>query len=320
MLMPVSEKMENRKYLLCLPESGFNDVCNQLARALHYARRHHRILVVDARHSSLKDSLAKYFSTASKDIILHPGKALLRHFDTLDVYPPDLRGRIRHTPDILPKRLYPPPAQSRSIDLSQPYRETLLVDYAYGCGAVALDWLRELRLVREVALAVANALVVLGDDYDAVHIRNTDIETQYLPFFRRIFPLVRGRTLLICSDDRNCREAAKKFFVESQTVTVTDIPDTGGERLHYYTGQDVQAKNLAMLTDLLALARARRLFVTAATGGKTTAGAFSGFSHLARQLHEHQDVVDGLFASLPQCLPFARFSAHGPDDRPPATP
>lgn len=308
--------MTDKQYLLCLPAGGFSDVCSQLARARLYAQSHQRILVADARRSSLKDSLAKYFSTDSKEIILHPGEALLRHFDSLDTYPADLRGQIRHAPDILPKNRYPVTAPSLSIDMSRPYREDLLVHYSYNGGGLALDWLQTMCLVPEAALRIAEALAVLGEDYDAVHIRNTDIETKYLPFFREIFPLVRGRKLLVCSDDLNCREAAKKFFVESQVMTVADIPDTGGTPLHRYTEQDAYSRNLAMLTDLLALARAQRLFITKATG-KQKAGGFSGFSLLAQGLRDHQETVDRLFASLPPDFPFAKSPVPGPDAPPP---
>jgi hypothetical protein len=190
-----------------------------------------------------------------------------------------------------------------------------LVHHAHGGGDLGLACLQRLRLVPQVALEIADALAALGEDYDAVHMRNTDVGTDYLPFFRQIYPLVRGRKLLICSDDLACREAAEKFFVESTVVTATDIPDTGGQALHDFA-QERYAKNLAMLTDLFALARARQLFVTPITDGKTCkdkAGYLSGFSWLARDLHARQDVVDGLFASLPQdiCMPSPQHFCHG---------
>ena len=275
----------------------------QLTLAWQYAESHKRILVINARRFHFKDPLSRYFTTEFKDIFLHPGEDLLRHFDNLETYPPDLRGQCRHPPR-KPMNPFSPPARSLSIDLSQAYQEDLLVHYAHGGGEFGHEWLRKMRLVPEVALEIAKALAVLGDDYDAVHIRNTDIETKYLPFFREIFLQVRGRKLLVCSDDPVCREAAKKFFVESQVLTVTDIPDTDGVGLHCYAERDVYTANLNMLTDLLALARARRLFITKATG-KSKAGEFSGFSFLARCLHNHPEIVDNLFTSLPPEFPFA---------------
>ena len=116
--------MTNRKYLLLLPNAGFNDVLNQLARAWTYAQIHKRILVVDARHSSFEDSFSRYFSTKEKDVFLRLGEALLRHFDSLPTWPPNLRGRP------LEVKKFPYDGQegySSTIDLLQPYQEALLV-------------------------------------------------------------------------------------------------------------------------------------------------------------------------------------------------
>jgi hypothetical protein len=93
----------------------------------------------------------------------------------------------------------------------------------------------------------------------------------------------------VCSDDRNCRETARKFFTDSTLVSVADIPDTGGNPLHFYDSGDVYAKNLAMLTDLFTLAGARELFFT-----RVAQGVYSGFSALAYALHRRPDILNRL--------------------------
>jgi hypothetical protein len=120
-------------------------------------------------------------------------------------------------------------------------------------------------------------------------VRNTDYRTDYMPFFHSIRTKVAGRTLVVCSDDRNCREAARQFFTDSTVVSVADIPDTGGKALHFYNNGDVYAKNLAMLTDLFTLAGARELFFT-----RVAQGVYSGFSTLAYALHRRPDIVKRL--------------------------
>ena len=294
--------MPERQYVFCIPRSGFNDILCQMEKAWSYAESHGRTLVVDARYCALEGAFTRYFSTEAGDVFLHPGEALLRHLDRLEVFPPCLRGRVsRHAQQAVDShsiggtRVDSDTGQLLTFDMTRPYQENVLVHHSSGGGDMGLGCLQRLKLVPEVALDIARALAVLGEDYDAVHIRNTDIGTDYLPFFRQIFPLVRGRKLLICSDDLACREAALKFFVESQVLTVTDIPDTGGQALHLFV-QNIHAKNLSMLTDLFALARARRLFVSQITHGSKK-GKLSGFSRLALALHAHPETVDKLFGS-----------------------
>ena len=131
----------------------------------------------------------------------------------------------------------------------------------------------------------------------------------------------RGRILVVDARYSALQGPLAKFFRESHVLTVTDIPDTGGQALHLYTGQDAYAKNLAMLTDLFALARARRLFVTRLTDVRACRikkGLLSGFSVLAQSLHNCREALDGLFADLPGdfLLPSPPRQAEAPSDRP----
>jgi hypothetical protein len=123
--------MMNRQYLLFLPTGGFNDVLNQLAKAWTYAELHKRILVVDTRHGSFGDSFSRYFSTERKNVFLHPGEALLRHFDSLSTWPPDLRGQPLKALKI------PPDDQNEhsfTMNLLMPYQEDLLVHRSVNGG------------------------------------------------------------------------------------------------------------------------------------------------------------------------------------------
>ncbi|MDR0466007.1 MAG: nodulation protein NodZ, partial [Deltaproteobacteria bacterium] len=185
--------MSDEKYVLCVPREGFNDVLCQMETAWDYAARHGRILVVDARHSALEDSFAQYFATKDTRVLLHPGEALLRHFDGLDVYPPFLRGRVsRHAREVVDVqnddgilvKVDADACRPLTFDMSRPYREELLVHHAHGGSCRGLVCLQKLKLLPEIALRIVRRLADLGEDYDAVHIRNTDIGTDYLPFFR----------------------------------------------------------------------------------------------------------------------------------------
>ncbi|MDR1946375.1 MAG: hypothetical protein LBQ51_04325 [Desulfovibrio sp.] len=177
-----------------------------------------------------------------------------------------------------------------SFDFKKEYEEDLLVHCNLGGGYNPLKILNKLCLQPAVAAHVSAKIRPLGRDYCAVHVRNTDYRTDYMLFFKSIQAKVAGRTLLVCSDDRNCREAARKFFTECKVVTVADIPDTGGSPLHFYEASDMYRKNLDMLTDLFALAGAGELFFT-----RVAQGVYSGFSALAYALHRRPDIVKRLF-------------------------
>jgi hypothetical protein len=281
-----------RKYLLCIPGGGFNDTLCQAVRCLRYAKKFHRTLVVDTRRSSLADDFSRYFLSDDNTILLSADDDLLNVLCAATIRPSFLKGRLttfttQYNKD--GKFIDTETGLPVSFDCKKDYAEDLLVHSNLGGGYNALELLGKLRLQPAVAAHIIETERSLDSDYLAVHIRNTDYRTEYMPFFRDIREKVAGRALVVCSDDRNCREAAREFFTGCKVTTVTDIPDTGGESLHFYDSGDKYAKNSAMLTDLFTLAGARELFFT-----RVAQGVYSGFSALAYALHRRPDIVKRL--------------------------
>jgi addiction module RelB/DinJ family antitoxin len=281
-----------QKFLLCIPGGGFNDILCQAARCLRYAEKFHRTLVIDTRRSSLADDFSRWFLYDGKAVRLCVDEDLRNTLCAAGVYPPFLKGRLTTFTtqyDKDGKFVDAETGSPVSFNFRKDYAEELLVHCNLGGGYKPLAVLRKLRLQPAVAAHIIGQTRCLERGYCAVHVRNTDYRTDYMPFFRSIRTKVAGRTLVVCSDDRNCREAARQFFTESTVVSGADIPDTGGKALHFYNNGDVYAKNLAMLTDLFTLAGARDLFFT-----RVAQGVYSGFSALAYALHRRPDIVKRL--------------------------
>ncbi len=279
------------KYVYCIPHAGFNDVLCQMELAWSYARQHDRVFVVNTRRSALSAPFSEYFESLLPNAVLHPTGNLIRHLNSLSASPHCLQGRVddhpsRYVPDnifIDPETLTP-----LTFNFSARYAEDVLVHHCSGGGIASVQCLEKVRLREEVAKAVLDALSDLEDGYCAVHVRNTDYRTDYMQLFKTILPRVAGKTLVICSDDVACRETAKSFFSESTVRTASDIPDTGGAPIHMRQ-DDVAAKNMAMLIDLFALARAKPLFFANVEGG-----FLSGFTRLAAALHQRPELTASL--------------------------
>src|SRR5258706_14784819 len=82
--------------LLCRPCGGLNDILSQIDNACRYAELTGRIVVVETDSPSamhFKDAFSNYF--ISKQPYLRLSAAHHKHlFDTLDVYPKCLFGRV----------------------------------------------------------------------------------------------------------------------------------------------------------------------------------------------------------------------------------
>jgi hypothetical protein len=264
------ERYSMKKYVYCIPGGGFNDTLNQIER------------------------------TWKNGIVFHITPNILNLFDNVNVYPTFLSGHVSsHEVVWKMHRNYVDIKTDLPVtfDFNKGYEEQVVVHHACGGGWHGIDCLERLKLTHSLAGEIMQALAGLGMDYDAIHIRNTDMRTNYMPFFKKLFPHVCGRKLLICSDDWACRETARRFFVESQVLTVTDIPDTAGGALHSFPATSVYEKNRTMLTDLLALAGAKRLFYT-----QTEQACISGFSSLAGALHKRPDIIANLLSAIKQAM------------------
>jgi hypothetical protein len=286
----------NKKFLYCLPWAGFNDTLCQIERAWRYADEYKRVLIVDTNYSSLDRQLAHYFCTRRNEkVLLEPTDNMLNYINTLTCFPPCLTSCVNKKGVFASgKRIIDPDTKvALSFDFTDNYFEDVLVHQDFGGGALGIYCLSRLKLQKWLSEKILDTLSPLGDDYYAIHIRNTDLKTNYLPFFKKIFPEVAGKKLAICSDDFTCRETAKIFFNQSDVVTITQLPNTHGKPLHKKKISHYD-RDVAMLTDLFCLACAKKLFIAKPVNASD---GISGFSLLAYMLHKNKTIRAGLFSS-----------------------
>lgn len=285
------------KYLYCIPRGGFNDTLCQIRHMWRYARKNKRMLVIDTRKSCLKDHFDHYFECSARNVLLRATDELLAVFDRLNVYPGCLAGRVSSHEARLDRELdryvEHDSGETLSFDFAanRKYAEELLVHHDWGGGRTSMEFLSRLKFAPKARKLILDAFKEIGTDYYAVHVRNSDLATDYRRFFKAIYPEVTNRRLLVCSDDWACREYARSFFNESEVLFATDIPNTQGRPLHGLAGEETMVfkHNLDMLLDLMALARSRRLFIA-----KLRSGGYSGFSRLAELLFYQKHVVSNL--------------------------
>ncbi len=180
--------------------------------------------------------------------------------------------------------------------------EQLVVHHRSGGGDFAIQALSMLQLRKEVQEHIRAKLAICGPDYDALHIRHTDYQTNYVPFVRELKPKLENRTLLLCSDNPAVIETVREMLDQTKVVVLADIHHEKrikvGEPLHRNVSINrgfIRRRNLDMLTDLMAMANARHLYFTKILNlrGKLS---YSGFSRLAKHLHERPKVWNTLMS------------------------
>jgi hypothetical protein len=180
-----------------------------------------------------------------------------------------------------------------NIQISKSIDAPLVVQYASGGGHESLNALQLFRFSPSLQLAISKALNVCGDDFDSIHVRNTDIRSDYEALFANVRQRLAGRRVLVCSDDSEVIAAAREQLSASDVFTVTTTEVTNHRPLHKL-GSDRSSEqrrqlNFNMFIDLICLSQGRELHVA-----KSKNGQLSGFSALAQSLHGRADIVQQL--------------------------
>ena len=223
--------------------------------------------------------------------------------DALDCQPAQVRGRVstlERKGMMTPKGyifIDPVTEVPLLFDRSRDHDEPLLIHQQCGGGKKSFDLLKHLTLVPEVAARVRAALDALPHDYIALHIRNTDYQTDLdmvTDFLRK-----RGirRDLVLCTDQPSLITRIRAALPGSTVLQPTVNPLTRNGPMHVVARAETPEvrREVAInsLIELCVLAGASLLFVAtlhsqSMAGGPRVfakgAGKLSGFSQLASHI------------------------------------
>ena len=275
------------RYLLCRPLGGLNDTLTQISRCLKYAREHGRQLIVDtASNPKIGADLSRYFD--SSDLIRFESGLALEFLNSVTCFPGSLQGNINGyictSLDSSPVR-EAASHQAITFDFLSEYSETLLVHQQFGGGLNSIDLCGELEMRQDIWLEVLRRKSSLRPDYSAVHVRQSDYETNWMPQLESLKNSLSKSTVLIASDNPG--------LVDQARVEFGDLEFVGTETKPVAAPLD---KTAQALVDLALLAEANELFVLKLTGANVT---YSGFSMLAKYIWTVRKVrKSGLFGLL----------------------
>jgi len=294
--------------VFCRPLGGLNDTLCQIELCWRYAARFGRWLVVDAQDSGLHDDLSEYFQplSAAAHVIFGLSSRSEVRVEQLSPLPRELADSISNVP---PEAFYESceageqsPMALLGFSFEKPHRDPVLIHQKAGGSTGSFGSKDSFHIFDKVTFtpavrqAITEKLGHLEGSYDAVHIRNTDYQTDYRAFFARIRSRVSNRRLLVCSDDARVVEYAKDYLSSTEIPQATQTPDSQGQPLHakstFIDDESRRSVNVSLLTDLVAMGRAKRLYITRHKGGGT-----SGYSRLARHLSDNPYVLDGLLGA-----------------------
>jgi hypothetical protein len=286
------------KYLLCRPRGGLSDTLCQIHCCIEYAARFKRHLIIDTTKSGILDHFDNYF----EPVVLFQSLSLsiTSDFDLKSkrssCVPASLFNRemssevewdqnIKNFVDSLSK-------ERLTFSFDSDYKEDLLIHEQ--CGGwhgnlPTLPALKYFRFKSPVREKIKNKLSGLPKKYLAVHVRHSDVLSDYKSFFNSIEGIVKGKSLLVCTDSFEVLTYARDFFKNTNIISVSDIPDTDGLPLHENALVTSWDTTVGALTDLVALAMASKIILPTEQLGYP-----SGFARLGSAMMQDWFIIHQL--------------------------
>lgn len=308
--MTATARESEARYLLCRPHGGLNDSLATINTCWDAAQRTGRVLVIDTSRSSFVSRLDDYFELRepSPTVVLGLSRRVVATLNGLDCAPAGITGRLdtyrvgiqlHETISHLEWRR-PVDADSGAllhVDLSLDHPEPLVVHEVYSGAPGSIEMLGRLRLRPWVRRRVRRRLRrVPAGGYVGVHIRHSDLLTDYESFLAERADSLAGRAVLVCSDDGDVLRRAPGLLPRSTVVSVSDVPPSHGVpyQTDFHPSRRAR-RQLAVdtLADLIALGGADEVIYPAIVNCDATS---SGFSRLAADMCERREIIDGLLA------------------------
>ncbi len=292
----------SRRYLLCVPASGFNDTLMEIQRALVYCREYGRSLIINTKNSPLYDDFGNYFTVVDNvvGVTCSVTDELWGRLNEMSVYPNPLHGRVHdcvvsHYEDGKYYTQIDGQKVKLTVRLDRDYEEQCVV-LAAGRGGIPSTILPCLRITKMAQQHVFSKLENIPPPYTAIHVRNTDWDTDYKTFFSEVVGKIKHMNLLVCTDDYQCFNDAVGVFGSKHNVFALSVPPDNSETRkarHLNFSVPVLTKNLDMLADLFGMACSDQfLFSLARPSFNPSQLKKSGFSELAETLHNDKPLLD----------------------------
>lgn len=279
------------KKLLCIPKGGLNDVLCQIVRCIVYASKHNRILVIDTSESAIGLDLGYFFEPrAWIPIQFCPYQHEVA--GSLTIFP---KPKIEHdfSIDTIYKRppgniINPESGVILTFDHRLDYSEELLLHIQCGGGQFGGNFFNYFRLRKNIAADIQSK-INLPPHFDAIHIRNTDMKTDYKTHLENIKPRLLNENIIIATDDFSAFSYCVSAL-PNHNVFILDpsIEKANGKPLHGQSDYNQETKHrffMSSLSDLTAMVNADNLFVM-----KNENNGLSGFALLAEQLRNKPDL------------------------------
>ena len=227
--------------MYCIPEGGFNTICQIIWKCYEYCLKYNRILVIDTRYvSSFRDDIRKYFIFTLPQIFDGDIDILFNTLKkTSTFYPTELKDifndeKIDYKTIISSfkfiKKGYFYNDINLTIDLNKEYTEHIIFYAQSTSGTGILNIFKNIKLYNKLKDTIKKRLSKLPKNYISIHIRNTDSISNLDEFIKKNHSSFKDNNLFVASDNLNSIKYIQKLY--KNVYTFSNILDIGNKPIH----------------------------------------------------------------------------------------
>lgn len=282
------------KIILCRPQGGLNDKLSQIELCCQYARVNNRIVIVDTLYpseTSFFEEFSQFFISKESNLIFDSIQ-FKNELEGMEVYPGVLKGRLFSYDGVYTTHtnfIDTASGHKLSFDFDRSYDEQLLVHHqAGGFPERALNFFSRISLKKNLKIGLNQRLLLLGNHFKAAHIRNTDMQTDYMAAIN-FLNSQNITNLYLATDSQIVIEEMRKFF-NNNFFTFTELGNSIGFPVHKFSHNvNLHMRNKDSILDLFTLALADELYIFKVKNNIHY--EYSGYSMLADLLHNRKFLI-----------------------------
>ena len=234
------------KYVLFIPQGGFNDCCCNINRLISYCKLNKRTLLLDMTNSEYNINFSVYFNIKKLecDIIYDSNQIKnilisLKNNNNLTVYPNNLDFNIIDLFNETNKKIcfkfqhgttvfaY----KNITLDLPIEEQDENVILHSKCGGGKGFLFFKNLSLQKNIKNIINKKIKSFANNYLCIQVRNTDIKCNYIKLYNYNKNFIHSfETIYICTDD----ESVLKFF-KSKKLNIfcfTTFPKKKSYNLH----------------------------------------------------------------------------------------
>jgi hypothetical protein len=286
-----------------------NDVFSQIEKCCRYADLVGRTVIVDTAYPGIDFGMdfSQLFYSRQKNLLLSMNLMDV-NLDELTVFPGVIKKQLNtyqaeHYHQVAPYYVESQSKETLTFDFQQTYSEAVLLNHQLGGWSESHMMFLRLGVNSETRALLAKRLKLIGGDYVGLHVRDTDYQTNYKHTIAALKQQAPAK-LFLATDSRAVLDFVQGELSQTKIYSFARYLSVDGRALHLASTSDVDPylRNQDAIIDLLMLALARHLVLIPLAGrqGRTHFPQYSGYSQLAKRLHQTRIVLNYFFMPLSQ--------------------